>query len=330
MSKSRPGDVVTRAQIRLTLLFAGLVIVLVLVSTAFLYVSFSSDLQNAARHEFETEEDEEEYVARSLDSLRWRLVVVDAGIVVFVGAAGLFYARRTLRPVRDNIAAQKRFIANASHDLRTPLAILKTDFEVALRDPGLDAQARPLLESGLEEVDGMSVMVDDLLTLSRIDAHQEVLASESFDLAALAGQTVDRLRGLATAAGVEVVLRAGSTPVPAQGDLSHVRRALNNVLRNAIEHAPPGSVVDVLLRGAAGASQVVVVDRGPGIPADVLAHVFDRFYRADPSRSGTGGNSGLGLPIARWALRAMGGDIEVHSEVAAGTRVTLTLPTTRS
>ena len=91
-----------------------------------------------------------------------------------MGIGGLLYARSTLRPIRDNVAAQKRFIADASHDLRTPLAVMKTEFEVALRDPAAGDDGAPvLLESGLEEVDRMTAMVDDLLTLSRIDAHQE-------------------------------------------------------------------------------------------------------------------------------------------------------------
>ena len=116
---------------------------------------------------------------------------MDAVIVIVVGVGGLLYARSTLRPIRESVAAQKRFVADASHDLRTPLAIMKAEFEVALRRPDLDETTRPVLVSGLEEVDRMSGMVDDLLTLSRIDAHQEPLAREPLDLVALARQTVD-------------------------------------------------------------------------------------------------------------------------------------------
>jgi signal transduction histidine kinase len=171
----------------------------------------------------------------------------------------------------------------------------------------------------------MSGMVDDLLTLSRIDAHQEPLAREPLDLAELARQTVAELGALAATAGV--TLRADPAgAAPAVGDEGHVRRALRNVLRNAVEHSPAGSTVEVATGRVAAGAQVVVTDHGEGMPPDVLEHVFDRFYRGDAARSRARGGSGLGLAIARWALRGMGGDLSAESETGAGTRVTLTLP----
>jgi two-component system, OmpR family, sensor kinase len=98
------------------------------------------------------------------------------------------------------------------------------------------------------------------------------------------------------------------------------------VVRNAVEHAPRGSAVEVRVRSLPGGADAVVVDHGPGMPPEVLARVFDRFYRADSARSRDRGGSGLGLAIAWWALRGMGGDLEVESRVGEGTRVTLTLP----
>ena len=330
MAESGSPDVFARAQMRLALLFAGLVILLVLVSSLFTYLSFSSDLRSAAGHEFPSDDDEQEYVAQSLGALRWQLLAIDAGIVVVIGVGGLLYARRTLHPIRENVAAQKRFIADASHELRTPLAVMRADFEVALRDPTLAPGSRPVLESGLEEVEGMTALVQDLLTLSRIDAHQEQLAGVTLDLEVLTRQTTEKLRSLAAAAGVELVLHAGGAPLPAVGDEPHVRRALANVIKNAIEHAPPGSAVEIRARHVAGTAQISVTDHGAGMPPEVQEHVFDRFYRADPSRSRSPGGSGLGLAIAQWALRAMGGDIVVQSAVSAGTRVTLSLPTPRT
>ena len=167
--------------------------------------------------------------------------------MIVVGAGGLLYARSTLRPIRESVAAQKRFVADASHDLRTPLAIMKAEFEVALRRPDLDEATRPVLVSGLEEVDRMSGMVEDLLTLSRIDAHQEPLAREPLDLVALARQTVDELSALAASGGVRCGAEAAGDAL-AVGDEGHVRRALRNVVRNAVEHSPPGATVEVAVR----------------------------------------------------------------------------------
>ncbi|MBE3032424.1 MAG: HAMP domain-containing histidine kinase [Actinobacteria bacterium] len=328
MDEPRSPDVFARARFRLALLFAGIVVILVVVSGVITYLNVRSDLQTAARGAFSSGETEQEFVTRSLSSFRWRLLAVDGAIILAVGIGGLLYARSTLRPIRDNVAAQKRFIADASHELRTPLTIMKTDFEVALRDPGLAQDARPVLRSGLEEVDRMTGMVEDLLTLSRIDAHQERLVDERFDLAALARQTAQKLAGLAAARGV-TVQAGGADTAPAAGDERHTQRALANVLKNALEHSPPGGTVEVEAVVAGSVSSVTVTDHGEGIPSGELEHIFDRFYRADPSRSQERGGSGLGLAIARWALRRMGGDLVAESTVGSGTRMTLTLPTPR-
>ena len=319
------ADVFARARRRLALLFAAIVVVLVVVSSAFMYLTVRADIRTAASGAYQDTESEQEFVSRSLGSLRWQLVAVDAVIVAVVGVGGLLYARSTLRPIRESVAAQKRFVADASHDLRTPLAIMRAEFEVALRRPDLDETTRPVLVSGLEEVELMSAMVDDLLTLSRIDAHQEALAREPLDLAALARQTVDELGALAATGGVTLQADA-AREARAVGDEGHVRRAVRNVVRNAVEHSPPGATVEVTVRPFGAGAQLLVSDHGEGMPPEVLEHVFDRFYRGDATRARARGGSGLGLAIARWALRGMGGDLTVESQVAAGTRVTLTLP----
>ena len=122
----------------------------------------------------------------------------------------------------------------------------------------------------------------------------------------------------------------GADTAPATGDERHTQRALANVLKNALEHSPPGGTVEVQAVVAGGVSSVTVTDHGEGIPPAELEHIFDRFYRADHSRSQERGGSGLGLAIARWALRRMGGDLVADSTVGSGTRLTLTLPTPRS
>jgi signal transduction histidine kinase len=326
----RERDVFARARLRLGVLFLIIVVVLVIASSLVIYLSFRSDLQQlaavrASGGDASQTESEADFVNRSLVSFRWRLLALDGAIILVVGIGGLLYARSTLRPIRDNVAAQKRFVADASHDLRTPLAVMKTEFEVALRDPATTGEVRPVLASGLEEVDRMTLMVDDLLTLSRIDAHQEVVARERVDLEVIARETSAKLRPLAVAAGVELDV-VGAGPAPAVGDPRHLQRALANLLRNAVEHSPRGGLVRVEARADGGSSRLSVADQGPGIAAEDLAHVFDRFYRADPARSGEHGGSGLGLSIARWAVRRMGGDLTAQSAPGSGTRMTITLP----
>ena len=260
----RERDVFARARLRLGVLFLIIVVVLVIASSLVIYLSFRSDLQQlaavrASGGDASQTESEADFVNRSLVSFRWRLLALDGAIILVVGIGGLLYARSTLRPIRDNVAAQKRFVADASHDLRTPLAVMKTEFEVALRDPATTGEVRPVLASGLEEVDRMTLMVDDLLTLSRIDAHQEVVARERVDLEVIARETSAKLRPLAAAAGVELDV-VGAGPAPAVGDPRHLQRALANLLRNAVEHSPRGGLVRVEARADGGSSRLSVAD----------------------------------------------------------------------
>ena len=197
MTPPPSGDVFSRASSRLAALFAVIVVLLMLVSGLVLYRSISIDLQNAIVHTNASGETEQERVNQSVSRLRLQLIVIDGIAILAVGGVGLWYARRTLRPVRETYAAQKRFIADASHELRTPLAIMQADFEVSLRGAEVDEASRPVLESGLEEVARMSAIVDDLLFLSRIDAHQEELTFSDVDLGALVRAAVEPLRALA-------------------------------------------------------------------------------------------------------------------------------------
>jgi len=224
-------------------------------------------------------------------------------------------------------------VADASHELRTPLAIMKADFEVALRGE-VDStgpaeqfeELRGALTDGLGEVDRMSAIVDDLLTLSRIDAHQEELRFAAVDLAELVSRTAEGMRTMAENARVALAVTAPDGAVPASADAAHLERALRNLLRNAIEHSAPGDTVAVDLAVAGDAAVTRVSDQGTGIaPAD-LAHVFDRFYRADSARSRDAGGSGLGLAITRWIVEGHGGTVAAESAPKAGTAVVVRLP----
>jgi signal transduction histidine kinase len=326
MPEAAPRDVFARATARLAALFAGIVILLLVVSGVIMYISFRSDIRNAVLSGPTSGESDQQRISNTVGSLRWQLILIDGLIIVAVGGLGLWYARRTLAPIRHNYAAQRRFIADASHELRTPLSIMKAEFEVALRRDALDAAARPLLESGLEEIDRMSGMVEDLLTLSRIDARQEELRFAAVDLSRLARATVESLRPLAAVGGVRLTVTVPADPVTVNGDAAHLERALRNLVKNAIEASPSGAEARVGLSVAGGRADIAVADQGPGVPAKDVDRIFERFYRADAARSSEHGGSGLGLPIARWAVRRHGGDIKVASTPGKGTVMTISLP----
>ena len=323
---TRTRDVFARATARLAALFAGIVILLLVVSGVIMYVSFRSDIRNAVLSSPNPGESDQQRISTTVGHLRWQLILIDGLIIVAIGGLGLWYARRTLAPIRHNYAAQRRFIADASHELRTPLSIMKAEFEVALRGDAVGAEAKPVLRSGLEEVDRMSGMVQDLLTLSRIDARQEELRFADVDLAGLVRATVDSLRPLAEVSGVRLMVTAPAEPVTVNGDAAHLERALRNLVKNAVEASPHGAEVRVGLTVTGGNADLTVADDGSGMAAEDLGHIFERFYRADAARSSEHGGSGLGLPIAQWAVHRHGGDIRVASTPGKGTVMTVSLP----
>jgi signal transduction histidine kinase len=328
--------VFARASTRLVILFTAIIVLLVCVSGVVMYLNVKTNIAEVARSgEGGESGSESDLASRSISRLRWQLLALDGALIVTVGALGLWYARRTLRPIRELYGAQKRFVADASHELRTPLAIMKADFEVALRGESevaavaAAAQAdelRDAVHSGLEEVDRMSAIVDDLLTLSRIDAHQEALRFAPVDLAQLVRDTAEGMRTIGARAHVTVAVTAPSGAATATADAAHLERALRNVVRNAIEHSTPGGGVSVVLIATLDEAAVRVTDQGVGIAAADLDHVFDRFYRGDSPRALDGSGTGLGLAIARWIVERHGGHITVTSTQGRGTTMALHLP----
>jgi heavy metal sensor kinase len=232
----------------------------------------------------------------------------------------------TLSRLQDAFERLRRFTADASHELRTPLTAMRSVGEVALRNT-LDARAyRDVIGSMLEEVDRLTRLVESLLTLTRADSGKIQLTPESLDLTTLAGNVIDQLRVLADEKQQSLTLRA-STPVRAVGDAALMRQALMNLIHNAIKYTPAGGTISVALEAtSAGAALIQVQDTGPGIPAAHRDRIFDRFYRVDASRSSEEGGVGLGLAIARWAVEANGGQIELACDGKSGSLFRVFLP----
>jgi len=225
-------------------------------------------------------------------------------------------------------AETRRFTADASHELRTPLTVLRTAVEVALSRPRAADEDRDLLGSLLEELGRMSRLTDQLLDLSRRDAGVDHFAATPVDLPALLAGVVDALRPLAEAKGVRLEMTADAVP-PVAGEAGRLRQVFINLLDNAIKFTPAGGLVVVRLTGEAGRVIVAVADTGPGIPAEHLPRVFDRFYRVDKSRSRAEGGTGLGLSIARSLVQAHGGTIAADNAPGGGAVFEVALPVSR-
>src|SRR6516165_726600 len=231
----------------------------------------------------------------------------------------------TLSRLQDAFERLRRFTADASHELRTPLTAMRSVGEVALQHT-LDGVAyRDVIGSMLEEVDRLARLVESLLILTRADSGKVRLAAEALDLGELAGHVIDQLRVLADEKQQELTLRA-PIRIRATGDAALIRHALMNLIHNAIKYTPNGGTITVEVNGTGGQAMIEVRDTGPGIPAAHRDRIFDRFYRVDPGRSREEGGVGLGLAIARWAVEANGGHIELASGETDGSLFQVILP----
>lgn len=219
----------------------------------------------------------------------------------------------------------KQFTADASHELRGPLAFVRTVAEVALRNPRADAESRRCFEDIVEETVKTTVLLEDMLTLARADAECGGKPLGYLDLANVVEEACAMARPLANERRLALTASLGGHPVHVLGDFSTLRRLLWILLDNALKYTHAPGRIDVDLSTAGKQARVTVRDSGEGIPAADLPHIFDRFYRADPSRSHVEG-SGLGLAIAKWIAEMHHAELTVASELHKGTVFKLELP----
>ncbi|HMJ57893.1 MAG TPA: ATP-binding protein [Gemmatimonadales bacterium] len=227
-----------------------------------------------------------------------------------------------------SFAALRRFTADASHELKTPLTVVRAGVERAITRPDVPQETLAALEETLQEVNRMTELLDSLLTLARADEGRAELHREPVDLRAIvaeAGETGDLL---ADHAGVAIEIRTPPQPLVLAVDRSRVRQLLLNLIENAVKYTPRGGNVSVQLGASDGEVRLTVADSGIGIAPGDLPHVFDRFWRADSARTRTGERpgAGLGLAISKWIVEAHGGAIEVQSRPGRGTTFTVTFP----
>jgi two-component system, OmpR family, sensor kinase len=220
---------------------------------------------------------------------------------------------------------QQRFIADASHELRTPLTILQGEIEVALRRERDSATYRATLESCLEEIQRLTRLTSNLLVLARADTAQTAGAHQRVDLGTLCREVCERMAPLAAAKPINLNVDAIDT-VEVEGDPSGLEQIVSNLVQNAIRYSPPGEQVVVSASRQARDAVLTVTDTGPGIAADHLPRLFDRFYRIDASRAQAAGGAGLGLSIVKALVEAHHGRIELSSELGKGTRFTVWFP----
>ncbi|MFQ5736592.1 MAG: sensor histidine kinase [Thermodesulfobacteriota bacterium] len=219
----------------------------------------------------------------------------------------------------------KQFTGDASHELKTPLTILKGEMEIALRSKGNVEHMKEALESGLEEIDRMSNIVNNLLDLAKMDVEREALPREPVSLDKVFIERYEHFRGRAADKGIELVM-GRCAPAVVTGDTVRLSQLFFNLIDNAIKYTPGGGRVDLSLDVDGHDAIVKVKDTGLGVSEQDIPYLFDRFYRANKARSGDEGGAGLGLSICKEIAVAHGGSISVESAPGQGSTFITRLP----
>jgi signal transduction histidine kinase len=266
----------------------------------------------------------------ALNTLQSLLLLVGALTLAGATIGGYFLAARALDPARLAFARQQGFIADAAHELRTPLTLLRADAEVLLRGrKRFEPDDAALLEDIVTETGHLSTLSTTMLTLARLDSGAQHHERDVVDLAHVAESVARRSRSLAEERGVALTIGA-TTQAQVIGDRELLEQASLILVDNAIKYGGAGSSVEVSVATKDGKQRLTVHDTGPGIAAEHLPHLGERFYRPDKARSRAAGGAGLGLSLARGIMKLHDGELTIESAPGKGTTATISLPAARA
>ncbi|MEN9245860.1 MAG: HAMP domain-containing sensor histidine kinase [Thermostichales cyanobacterium SRBZ-1_bins_19] len=271
-------------------------------------------------------------VTKPTQQLAWELGLGIVGMVMAVAAVGWWLSGVAMAPVLDSYQRLKQFTADASHELRNPIASMQTQVQVILQDPALGEGERQLWQGIERQAQRLGRLVEDLLFLARQD-HRGLSSTQCCPVDAIVMDVVDNHQALAHQQQLQLSLEIDSgsaTDEPVfnvDGDYDQLQRLFTNLISNAIQYTPPGGSIHVHISHHPKGIAVQVRDTGIGIPAAALPRLFDRFYRVDPTRRSQG--SGLGLAIAHSIVQLHQGEILVESQPNHGSTFTVLLPRSR-
>lgn len=260
--------------------------------------------------------------ARAHSNLFFSLLYINLLILIAGGTASYVLARRTLRDIEEVHTAQSRFTSDASHELRTPLAVMKTELELVLRDSSASkAEYREILESNLEEVDKLTRLSHMLLQLSK--AEYSELEMDEIELKEVVEQVLKRQPQSSS----RIKVTTAKNLPRAHGNLASIEELVMILVDNALKYSPTDSLVTIHLSRRSGKACFEITNTGTGISEQDLPRIFDRFYRADTSRThGTQSGYGLGLALAKKIVEIHKGELSATSALNHATTFTVLLP----
>jgi signal transduction histidine kinase len=262
-----------------------------------------------------------------LSALRIGILGVSIGGIIVAVVGGYFLSNQALTPVRSAFRNQQQFISNASHQLRTPVAVIRADAELLERSlEDLSDDDRQILQDLVHESDFLSRIVQQLLVVARLQETADITNRELIDVSEMVRESVEAISSVAESQKVHVEVGEMISSAMVSGDPPQLRFALMGLLDNAVKYNRTDGSVTVTTSINGRWVESTITDTGQGVPLDEQERVFERFHRGANARDRKIEGSGLGLPVARQVARSLGGDVTLHSRIGESTTVTLRLP----
>ena len=322
-----------RTRLWLTGFYVVILAAMLLTSTSFTYSTFSGRLEHRfqgirpngplgmprAERPFPTPDEVRADLMRSA-------LFANGALLILAGIASYWLAGHTLRPIQASYERQRRFLSDASHELRTPLTILQMELENE-RHLSQNQDRTAHITSQLEEVGRMSQLVNDLLSLSRLDEEQAIVRPTTvLSLNTITKEATTRLSAIAKQHQVQLQVIETEDMLPVIAHQELLLQAITNLVKNAILYNKPHGTVTIRLTREHPHAKLEIADTGIGISEQDLSQIFERFYRADKSRSRHTGGSGLGLAIVQRIIDQLHGTLHIKSTLDQGTTIIVLLP----
>ena len=316
-------DIFHNARFKLTAYYVGIMLVILIVFSSIFIYTIDSKLVETLDGKIKIE-NIENTIEDTSEALELLIYYIDGVFLLIIAVLSYFLAGSTLRPIKDNLEAQKKFSADASHDLRTPLAIITTESEVALQDNTSSKEdLRKVIKSNIEEANKMSKLVNDLLHIARGENENTIINLVVIDLHNILDKIVSKLKFKADEKNLKLWI-GDYKKILVEVNVIDFERAISNILQNAVYYTKIGEV-KIIIEDDVDKVRILISDTGIGIREKDLPYVFARFFKAKNARNYESG-SGLGLPIAKQIIEHHNGRMSIESEENFGTTVTVILP----
>ncbi len=324
-----------KARLKLTILYSFIFLILFWTLSAGVYEWMNGNFGDKQRKDFDRYTHQEQNFFENfsptespsdivMDELRDTLVIFDMLLLLLIPAITWFLTGRTLKPVQEASERERQFFTDASHDLRTPLTILKGEIDLAIQKDQTIKDYKNSLESGKEEVDRLIDLVENMLFFARENKTKQNLQKEFLDLTDIIAERVSIFQKLAKQKQQNLLFNFPKTNITIHGNKQLLQRLLTCLLDNAVKYTQKKGEISITLSHNKQSAVITISDTGIGISGDQQEKVFDRFYRADNARLQKG--YGLGLSIAKQIVDFHKGKISLDSEEGRGVKITISLP----